>query len=297
MNKKFLKKLTLHNIFIKWPKIFILDRIKEKTRNTFLRGLFFHKNPIIMTDKHSIRFVLYPWDKTSFEKLSTHRMFDIDFSAFKRIVRDGNMVFDIGANIGLHSTILSGLAGKSGILYSFEPVPNTFNLLNETMALNNNFNTKTRNIAFLDKIGKLSMNVFDINNSSLNSFGNPIFGKVKAIEKVDVEVDTIDNFCEKNKILKIDFMKVDVEGFEKSVFLGAKKMLGNKLVDCLSFEISQIPLQGNNTKAKEIFDILLSYGYKSYKYNMNTGKFEGPYFDSNDFYENYYASYNDLTKI
>lgn len=297
MNNKFIKKLTPYNIFIKWPKIFILEKIKEKTRNTFLRGLFFHKNPIIMTDKHGIRFVLYPWDKMSFEKLSSHRMFDADFSGFKKIVRDGNIVFDIGANIGLHSIILSKIIGKNGKLYSFEPVPNTFDLLNETLGLNRAYNTEAKNIAFLDKIGNLSMNVFDINNSSLNSFGNPVFGKVKAIDKVKVEVDTIDNFCEKNKISKIDFMKVDVEGYEKSVFAGAKKMLGNGLVKSLSFEISKIPLEGSGTKPKEIFDILSSYGYKSYKYNTEKDKFEGPYHDSDVMYDNYYASRDDLTKI
>ena len=105
MKKNFTKKLTLHNIFVKWPRIFIFEKIREKTRNTFLRGLFFLKNPIVMTDKHGIRFVLYPWDKTSFEKLLTHRMFDADFLGFHLVVysEEQNVSTDL---IGMDAAIV-----------------------------------------------------------------------------------------------------------------------------------------------------------------------------------------------
>jgi len=297
MKNDFIKKLTFHNIFIKWPRIFIYEKIRERTKKTFLRGVFFHKNPIIITEKHGIRFVLYPWDKTPLEKLLTQRMFDVDFMGFKKLVKNNDLVFDVGANIGIHTTILSKLAGIKGKVYSFEPVPQTFNLLNETIALNYAHNVSSINIAFLEKRGSMEMNIFDTNYSAYNSFGNPIFGEIKAINKIDVEVDTVDNFCKKNSISRINFMKVDVEGFEKNVFAGARNMLENGLVDYLSFEVSKIPLDGNQAKAKDIFDILKSFSYKSYRYDPGTNKFDGPINDSNEFYENYYASRNDLTKI
>ena len=68
-------------------------------------------------------------------------------------------------------------------------------------------------------------------------------------------------------------------------------------VDFLSFEISQIPLEGAHAKAGDIFKILEKYGYKSYRFDLNADKFVGPYDDSTEFYENYYASKKDLTKF
>ena len=50
-------------------------------------------------------------------------------------------------------------------------------------------------------------------------------------------------------------------------------------------------------KAKEIFDVLKSCGYQSYKFDLGQDKFVGPVDDSNEFLKNYYASYHDLAKL
>ncbi len=292
--KKFIKKLTPHNIFIKWPRIFIRDRIREKMRNSFLRGLLFPKSPIILTDNYGIRFVFYPWEKIPLEKLQTHRFLNAEFKALKKLIHENDLVFDVGANIGLHSTMFGRWVGKNGIVYAFEPVPQTYDFLCETLALNKSRNVRPQNIGLLEKSGVVQMNIFDKAYSGWNSFGCPTFDNISPIGKIDVATDTIDNFCNKNNISKINFMKVDVEGFEKNVFNGAKQMLGNGMIDYLSFEISKIPLKGSGAKAKEIFDILSSFGYKSYKFNSLNDCFDGPFSDSEEFYDNYYASRRDL---
>jgi hypothetical protein len=55
---------------------------------------------------------------------------------------------------------------------------------------------------------------------------------------ITVKVLTLDSFCEQRSIEKIDLLKVDVEGFEIEVFKGAKRMLENKNIQIIAFEIS-----------------------------------------------------------
>jgi len=291
----FIKKITPYNVFVKLPSI-LKNRIKEKIRGKFMRIFLFRNNPIILTDKYGTRFVLYPWDRTPIETLLTRQIFDIEFRALSKLVRKNSVVFDIGAHIGLHSVMFGRWSGTSGVVHAFEPVPQIYNLLRETIALNRMHHVTPHNLGFMNKASNMEMNIFEDTNSSWNSFGNPVFNGISAKKRIWVATDTIDNFCKRNNFKKINFMKVDVEGFEKKVFEGAQHMLKNGLIDCLSFEISQIPLSGNNAKAKEIFDVLSSFGYKAYRFNPSTDRFEGPYEDSKEFHENYYASRRDLTK-
>jgi|GEM_PF-681196 len=289
------KKLTPHNLFVKWPTI-ARNRARERMRNNFMRFFLFRKNPIILTDKYEIRFVLYPWDRTPIESLLSRRIFDNEFKALEKLIGKGNLIFDIGAHRGLHSVMFGRWSGDDGIVYAFEPVPSTYNLLCETLALNHSYNVLPQNLGFLEKTGRIKINIFEDTNSSWNSFGHPVFKGVSAKEKVLVSVESVDNFCKKNNIKRIHFMKVDVEGFEKSVFEGARQMLEDGLIDYISFEISQIPLAGNNARAKEVFDILSSFGYRSYRFDVSTDRFTGPYEDSEEFHENYYASRHNLIK-
>jgi hypothetical protein len=94
---------------------------------------------------------------------------------------------------------------------------------------------------------------------------------------------------------RIAFMKIDVEGFELEVLRGARRLLADGVIDCLSFEISKIPLEASGHDARAVFDLLASQGYRSYKLDEAGERFVGPFEDSEDFYANFYASRNDLS--
>ena len=162
--------------------------------------------------------------------------------------------FDVGANIGIVSAFLSKQADT---VHAFEPEPRNIQRFEENMTLNACRNVKLHKLAISDR--EATMELF-----LLESYGHHSLGRVatsKIVGSIPVPVITIDKFCRENGISYIDFLKVDVEGFEKEVFEGAKEMLSGHKIGLVAFEVSQVPLASLNKNSGEIFEKLIRYGY------------------------------------
>jgi hypothetical protein len=72
---------------------------------------------------------------------------------------------------------------------------------------------------------------------------------------------TLDTYCELNNINEIDFIKIDVEGAEKYVLDGAKRLLSSKKIKSGMFEVGQT-LSDAGTSTEEVCELIESYGYK-----------------------------------
>lgn len=143
------------------------------------------------------------------------------------ILKEGDVVFDCGANIGLFSSIA---ASKGCYSYSFEPVPKTIEYLKQTERLYSD-KIKISDYALSDKegIGKLYITEStNISNSILNM-------DVNNQDYINIKITTIDNYVKLNNIKKLDFIKADIEGAERYMLIGAKETLskfGPKLSIC-----------------------------------------------------------------
>jgi len=113
----------------------------------------------------------------------------------------------------------------------------------------------------------------------------------------NVHATTVDIFAQTESLEYLDFVKIDVEGFERDVLEGAESSLRDKRIKHLSFEISEIPLKGGNRTAQEVFDLLKACGYLTYEFDPSAKKFRGPIGGSEAFYQNYYASTHSLTEL
>ena len=78
---------------------------------------------------------------------------------------------------------------------------------------------------------------------------------------MDVEVKTIDGFCGEQGITRIDFLKIDVEGFEEDVLAGAEKMLDSQDIGVVLFEIREVILTSVGRSAVSVFAPLLDRDY------------------------------------
>lgn len=147
---------------------------------------------------------------------------------FKR----GDIVFDIGANIGAYSLIMSKRVEESGRVFSFEPGwPNFYNL-NRNIVLNNMPNIVPTCIALSSSKRIDNFNYRDfVTGSSLHTFGKAVnfIGQEFEPEYRQLIISTsIDEFLEDYQINQINHIKIDVDGIEAEVISGAKKTLKRK---------------------------------------------------------------------
>lgn len=139
--------------------------------------------------------------------------------AFEKVVNSGHIVFDVGANVGYYSLLASILVGPKGMVYSFEPVPKNIYFLKRHIQLNN-----IRNIVLIEAA------VSDRNGSSTfisdkNTKRSRCIGKLSPNGNIIVKTVSLDRLFEQGDIPIPKYIKIDVEGAEMLVFLGARKIL------------------------------------------------------------------------
>lgn len=168
----------------------------------------------------------------------------IKFFLSRNVILSKPIIFDIGSHKGKIVNLMKNLYVNS-VIYCFEP-----NKLMNPNLKKIGKNIKVYNYAVGDKIEyrKLLINKIDLTNTLSKINKNSFYLKIKNLithksENSDnykkVKVISLKNFCKIKKIKSIDFLKIDVEGYEYKVLLGAKDVLKN-------VKFIMIELQNNN---------------------------------------------------
>lgn len=200
---------------------------------------------------------------------------------------DKNSIFlDIGAATGEWSKYsLSKFPTKKIIL--FEPDDKKFHFLQETFS-------SLENVELINSgVGSKSetkVYYYIPENPELSGFVNRSVYQSYRIEYYDLDIISLDNYFDYN--ISIDFIKIDVEGFEYEVLLGMDNILKNKSVKFIQIEYGGTYLD-NGTSLNEVILYLNRYGYRMY--DVVDDKFvELKNFDDNYKYNNYLISYYDI---
>lgn len=167
-----------------------------------------------------------------------------------------NIIFDVGANIGEVSTSFSFEFSNSSI-YSFEPIKKTYEVLEENTA--NLLNVKTFQIAFGEEEGEIEVELDSKYCSPQNSLLKTNLTPEGNSEKV--KVNTIDNFINENHIAQIDLLKIDTEGFEEKVILGAEKSIDKGIVKLIYLEVGFSKTNKQNSNFLSIYQKLEELDY------------------------------------
>ncbi len=143
----------------------------------------------------------------------------------QRIFQPGFVAFDVGANVGSHSLIMSDRAGKDGKIFAVEPNPVAAQRLRENIALNQLDNIVVLSSAFSDTPGekKLFVPVEGTSNRGVASL-YPENVNYQRVE-VPVEVITMDEVVRERGLSRLDFIKIDTEGNELKVLRGARNCI------------------------------------------------------------------------
>jgi len=181
-----------------------------------------------------------------------------------RYLEEGMTVFDVGANVGELSLLFSRFVGSSGQVHAFEASQSTFDKLKTVCEIANRPQISLNHLAVADQTKILKLNVYEEEYSGWNSLANrPLenYGiNIKPIYTEEVQSITLDTYCENNKIEFIDLLKIDVEGAEYQVILGAKSLFERKKVRCCVFEFGGTTFDMGNTP-EQIESFLKSCDY------------------------------------
>ncbi len=276
-------------------KFILLDDITTFKNYTNHQQLLADPNYILVSENTSIRngYSVFKRLTEVGDNLAPHE--NSERRLLKKLVQPGMLVFDVGANIGDYSIILSRLVGNSGIVHTFEPASSTFKKLEERLKKSKCNNVNAHQKATYSENIPIIFNQFPEDFSVWNSIGKPEMlnpngsGEYVPIVKTElVEGITLDSFCQNNGIEKIDYLKIDVEGAESDTLEGAVNLLSNRKVGYIQFEISQKMLEGLDRTANATFDILRKYGYECHRITAD-GSIGEEVSSSNAFYENYIA--------
>ncbi len=209
--------------------------------------------------------------KFGFEIHGTGYMQSVEKNTFKEDaflkqheLSEGNcaVIFDVGANIG-DTAISYHQLFPAAKIYAFEPFPASFTSLSDRVSGISKIRTFQNGIA--DRSGKMK---FYVNhNTSTNSLlvpqkmGLSSDKQVANKNNIEVEVITIDNFCEANNIIAIDILKLDIQGGELAALKGAAKMLANKKINLIYTEAYFRQQYIDQPLLHEISTYLYQYGY------------------------------------
>lgn len=229
----------------KKPLKFLLSRILWKTR---LSNLI-----IINRDLFKIR--CYPSSISIEYWLNSNARAEHE-NILKTYLRPDDIVIDIGANIGILTLTSAAIVGNNGAVYSIEAHPVTFKYLQGNVQLNNFKNIHLYNIAIGDKNGLVSITdkKYDDENE-INKNGN-----------FKIRIMKLDDLLNRS-LKRVQFLKVDVEGYEKFVFLGGTEIL--KKTDVVYFEFIQRLYIKYGYMLSDIFEILNSVGFNIYMITNN----------------------------
>jgi FkbM family methyltransferase len=144
---------------------------------------------------------------------------------FREHIRPGAIVYDIGANAGFFTLLASKLAGDSGRVYAFEPLPRNLDFLERHIRLNELANVHVEALAVAAASGEAHFRI--AKHASMGGLS----------EEGDLRVATasLDDLIASGRATRPDFIKMDIEGAESDALRGAKELLaGGALTIALS---------------------------------------------------------------
>ena len=228
---------------------------------------------------------------------------DLDGLTKSLIKKSEPVIFDVGANRGQSITRYKKLF-RNPIIHSFEPNIDEINNLKQEYI--NDKNLFLNNVAVGEKKGKLELNINAVSGHS--SFRNlipnttwikkrsktlKIDDKNYTTKKVNTEIITLDDYANEKNLKNIDILKIDTQGFEDKVLLGAQSLLKNNQIKLIELELIFSEIYENPLNIYDVEKILIPNNYKFFGIS-NGGSLISNYiyqsdliYVSNDTYENF----------
>ena len=261
---------TFVNVVLYIPRVCIKelgldDRIAERGKNRLLflfvpRHYMYNSNNTKVISRGQINIEV---NRSEYTQWRSYAQVKDNGPAFIcNHISAGSCFVDVGANIGVFSLNVSkwlvskNIAGK---VMSIEPHPTTYRKLKRNIEINHPLKEviSSYNIAVGDNTGQLFLS-YDPSH-----MGAAHISAGKEENVVAVPTVTLDSFLIQEKVDSVDFIKIDVEGYEKNVLLGAADSL-RRFRPKMYIEINEYALRQQDTSFAEILSLLKEYSYEVY---------------------------------
>jgi FkbM family methyltransferase len=194
-----------------------------------------------------------------------------------RVVRDGDVVLDIGANYGLWAYHLSRAVGRSGKVYSFEPVPftaQTFRLIGRALGFLGNVELVNKGcgetagrIEFtqpMQQNGAISAGLVHMVGRNDQRPGREKHARFEQTRNIECDVIAIDAFLP--TLERVSLVKCDIEGADLYAMRGARRLL-QRHKPVVIIEITPWFLEGFGLKVADVYGFFEELGYRCYRYD------------------------------
>lgn len=178
----------------------------------------------------------------------------------------GGVFLDVGANIGLMSMYAANKLRERGQVVAFEPLPNTYSLLLENIALNQFDNITPVPMAMGSTQG--TVDIYD--TSEVNRGAASLIKPDHTAPSAKVDIGTLDAYCEAHRIDDVACVKIDVEGWEMEAIRGASSLLARPNAPICIIECSDLHQTYGGTTT-DIYNLIRDVNdYRVYR--MTRGK-------------------------
>ena len=203
----------------------------------------------------------------------TLRVYELSEQAFFAKYLRGDMILvDIGANMGLYTVVSMHHLNADGRIVAFEPFPLTYEILQKNVAANQTDGracprVDAFNVAATPESAKLDLRLNPENRADNRTYRGTYQGKVEDWDSLPVEGRPADEVLAELGIQEVNFVKIDIQGYEQNAISGFRKTLARSQNVILLSEFWPKGLQESGGSATEYLQMLADLGFRLYTLN------------------------------
>lgn len=185
----------------------------------------------------------------------------IETEWLRQCLGPGDTFVDVGANFGHYTTLGSALVGPTGRVFAFEPSPVANRVLEEAILASGIGNVLLTKAAVGKENG--SVPLYLPTSGSLHS--PSVFRSDSRFVEIQVPLVALDRFEPLEAVPQVKVMKIDVEGYEPDVLIGAQELIKAKRIRNIFCEFNSWWLQRNSTTPGQLLELFLDLGYQIHR--------------------------------
>lgn len=185
-----------------------------------------------------------------------------------RVLREGDTVFDVGANLGFFTVMAARLTGSTGRVVAFEPDPSNIGRLRHQLEINRLANVTVVDRPASDRVAEVDF-YLNSDSSGGNSLWDPALypGNVRSQAMQLKRSMTATTLSAELKRLKLDvpkLIKIDTEGAEQKVLEGGREFLRNSAVPFVVCELHEFGLAQMGASQESLRGLMEGFGYATF---------------------------------